>query len=209
MESTDTWILRFDRNDKQKGSPREREGAGQAEAGNLPHVEGGVGDFGGEGFGEEGERLIFALELAAVGEGFALHFHGAVFEEGFAFAAGAEGAERREGEVEFARESGVAFADGEDIAAVGRDGDGEGGVGGVGGVDEGDAGVAGEGFAELGAHEGAGLGEEGFVFHGLKVERVEGEFPRGAGAELVVGAAGAKEREDEGPEAKGEGTEHG
>jgi hypothetical protein len=26
-----------------------------------PHVEGGVGNFGGEGLGEQGQRLIFAL----------------------------------------------------------------------------------------------------------------------------------------------------
>jgi len=87
-----------------------------------PHVEGGVGNFGGEGLGEQRQRLIFTLQLATVGEDLAVDFDGAVLEEDFIAASVAEGCRGGERDVKFSSETGVAFADGQDIAAVSGDG---------------------------------------------------------------------------------------
>ena len=156
-----------------------------------PDVEGGVDDFFGEGGGEERERLIFALELAVVGEGITAHRDGAAFKEQAGGAIVAEGAVGGESEGEFAGEAGVAFAHGGDFAVVVVDDDAEGGIGGLGGVGERDAGIAGEGFADLGGEERAGLREQ---HSGLDRGDVEGgeRGPGGAGAELVVRAAGSE-----------------
>ena len=54
-----------------------------AARGRSPHVERGVGDFFGERFGEERERLILGLELAAVGERIAMRAHGPFLEKNF------------------------------------------------------------------------------------------------------------------------------
>lgn len=159
-----------------------------------PHVEGGVGNFGGEGLGEQRQRLIFALQLAAVGEDLAVDFDGAVLEENFVAALVAEGRRGGERDVKFSSQTGVAFADGQDIAAVRGDGNRQGGVGGLGGIDEADAGVTCEGLAELGREQGAGLRDKRFIFNGLNVERAERELAGCAGTELVVRAARAGEK---------------
>lgn len=165
-----------------------------------PHVERGVGELGGERLGEQGERLIFALELSTIGEDLALNLNRAVCEEGLVATAIAQGRGGGESEIEFTGETGVAFTDRKDVATVGPDGDGERGVGGLGRVDDGDAGVAGEGFAELRAHKGAGLREERLVRDGLDEERLKREFAVRSGAELVVGAGGSDEKAGKGGE---------
>ena len=58
-----------------------------------------MGNFGGEGLGEQRQRLIFTLQLAAVGEDLAVDFDGAVLEENFVAASVAKG--RRGGERDY------------------------------------------------------------------------------------------------------------
>lgn len=172
-----------------------------AEQERSPDVEDGVGDFLGEGGGEERGGLVFGLELAAVGEGVAGGLDGAVGKEGVV-GAGAERAGGFEGEGEFAREAGVAFLHGGEVAAIVADHDFEGGVGGGGGIGEGDAAVPREGFADLGGEDGLGLREAGFVLDGRDVNAGEGEL--GVGAEAVVRAAAEGENGQEEPEAGSE-----
>ena len=163
-----------------------------------------MGELVGERVGEEGEALIFGLNLAAVGERVAMGVDGAIGEQRAVGAIVGQRGGCTERQSEFAGEAGIAGSPGAlggDFAAeVGED-DLERGIGEFGRIDERDAAVAVERTAELRAEERLSLGEQDLGADGLNVERREGEFA--TGAELVVRAAGDQHEQCRGEDETG------